>query len=211
MTQYFTTTDALFFHKILIEHYSSATGIRDAGALESAIHRPQTGYYDTIVQEAAALLESLVQNHPFVDGNKRVAFAVVDVFLRVNAHALNADSQAIHDSLLEFLNNGTSGIQQTRCLKPEGLHVLGRRSDVACGPSIDARLSQDRHDTTVQCLVQATRRVSLLSLQTFTEDSRTRVNLPCPRASNSLATRQGGDADDPQDAEGLDEPPRLHI
>src|SRR5580704_19373588 len=50
-----------------------------------------------------------------------------------------------------------------------------------------------------------------LSLQTFTEDSRTRVNLSCPRASKSLATRQGGDADDPQDAEGLDEPPRLHI
>ena len=107
MTQYVTTADALFFHKVLIERYGGATGIRDAGALESALHRPQTGYYDTIAHEAAALLESLVQNHPFVDGNKRVAFAVVDVFLRINGHALKADSKAIYDSLLEFLNNGT--------------------------------------------------------------------------------------------------------
>jgi death on curing protein len=107
MTQYVTTADALFFHKELIERYGGPTGIRDAGALESALHRPQTGYYDTIVHEVAALLESLVQNHPFVDGNKRVAFAVVDVFLRINGHALKADSQAIYDPLLEFLNNGT--------------------------------------------------------------------------------------------------------
>jgi death on curing protein len=107
MTQYVTTADALFFHKVLIERYGGATGIRDAGALESALHRPQTGYYDTIVHEAAALLESLVQNHPFVDGNKRVAFAAVDVSLRINGHALKADSKAIYDSLLEFLNNGT--------------------------------------------------------------------------------------------------------
>src|ERR1700704_2896938 len=107
MTQYVTTADALFFHKVLIERYGGGAGIRDAGALESALPRPQTGYYDTIVHEAAALLESLVQNHPFVDGNKRVAFAVVDVFLRINGHALKADSKAIYDSLLEFLNNRT--------------------------------------------------------------------------------------------------------
>src|SRR6059058_1760145 len=84
MTEYVTTADALFFHKQLIERYGGAPGLRDAGALESALHRPQTGYYDTLVHEAAALLESLVQNHPFVDGNKRVAFAVVDVSLRIN-------------------------------------------------------------------------------------------------------------------------------
>jgi len=84
MTQYVTTADALFFHKVLIERYGGATGIRDAGALESALHRPQTGYYDTIVQEAAALLESLVQNHPFVDGNKRTSLLALYTFLGVN-------------------------------------------------------------------------------------------------------------------------------
>lgn len=107
MTEYVTTADALFFHKVLIERYGGATGIRDAGALESALHRPQTGYYDTIVHEAAALLESLVQNHPFVDGNKRVAFAVVDVFLRINGYALTADSKTIYDSLIQFFNSDT--------------------------------------------------------------------------------------------------------
>lgn len=107
MTEYVTTADALFFHKVLIERYGGATGVRDAGALESALHRPQTGYYDTIVHEAAALLESLVQSHPFIDGNKRVAFAVVDVFLRINGYMLTADSKRIYDSLSEFFDKGT--------------------------------------------------------------------------------------------------------
>jgi death-on-curing protein len=96
MTEYVTTADALFFHKHLIVRYGGATGIRDAGALESALHRPQTGYYDTIIHEAVALLESLVQPHPFVDGNKRVAFAVLDVFLRINGYSITADSKAIY-------------------------------------------------------------------------------------------------------------------
>jgi death-on-curing protein len=102
MTEYVTTADALFFHRLLIERYGGATGVRDVGALESALHRPQTGYYETIIHEAAALLESLVQNHPFVDGNKRVAFAVADVFLRVNGHSINADSNAIYDYLMKL-------------------------------------------------------------------------------------------------------------
>jgi len=105
MTEYVTTADALFFHKQLIERYGGADGLRDAGALESALHRPQTGYYDTIVHEAAALLESLVQNHPFVDGNKRVAFAVVDVFLRINGYSITADSRAIYDYMIERFEN----------------------------------------------------------------------------------------------------------
>jgi death-on-curing protein len=102
MTEYVTTADALFFHKQLIERYGGATGIRDGGALESALHRPQTGYYDTIIHEAAALVESLVQNHPFIDGNKRVAFAVVDVFLRINCYKITADSVDIYNHMLNL-------------------------------------------------------------------------------------------------------------
>ena len=107
MTVYVTTADALFFHSQLIERYGGATGLRDAGALESALHRPQTGYYDTLVHEAAALLESLVQNHPFVDGNKRVAFAVVDVFLRINGHTITADSKSIYDYMITLFEDRT--------------------------------------------------------------------------------------------------------
>jgi death-on-curing protein len=107
MTEYVITADALFFHKQLIERYGGASGIRDPGALESALHRPQTGYYDSIIQEAAALLESLVQNHPFVDGNKRVAFAVVDVFLRINGYSITADSIAIYEFMMKIFEEHT--------------------------------------------------------------------------------------------------------
>ena len=107
MTEYVTTADALFFHRKLIERYGGAPGVRDAGALESALHRPQTGYYDTLIHEAAALLESLVQNHPFVDGNKRVAFAVVDVFLRINGHTITESSKAIYDYMMALFDEKT--------------------------------------------------------------------------------------------------------
>jgi death-on-curing protein len=107
VTEYVSTADGLFFHRQLIEHYGGAIGLRDAGALESALHRPQTGYYDTLVHEAAALLESLVQNHPFVDGNKRVAFAVVDVFLRINGHTITADSKSIYDYIITLFADRT--------------------------------------------------------------------------------------------------------
>jgi death on curing protein len=102
MTEYLTTADALFFHKELIERYGGASGLRDLGALESALHRPQTGYYDTIIHEAAALMESIAKNHPFVDGNKRVAFAVTDVFLRINGYSINADSSDIHKHMIKL-------------------------------------------------------------------------------------------------------------
>jgi len=107
VTEYVTTADALFFHQLLIERYGGASGLRDAGALESALHRPQTGYYDTLIHEAAALLEGLVQNHPFVDGNKRVAFAVTDVFLRINGYRIAADSRTVFATLMQFFADQT--------------------------------------------------------------------------------------------------------
>lgn len=107
MTEYVATADALFFHRHLIERYGGASGIRDVGALESALHRPQTGYYETLIQQAAGLCESLVQNHPFVDGNKRLAFAVVDVFLRINGYSITASSAAIYHEVMKLLREGT--------------------------------------------------------------------------------------------------------
>jgi death-on-curing protein len=111
MTEYVTTADALFFHQLLIERYGGAVGLRDAGALESALHRPQTGYYDTLIHEAAALLESLIQNHPFVDGNKRVAFAVTDVFLRINGYRITADTETIYAALMKLFDEKTLDLE----------------------------------------------------------------------------------------------------
>ena len=81
---YIRVDDILAFHADQIERYGGSEGIRDPGLLEAALFRPQTGYYPTLIDEAAALWESLSQNHPFVDGNKRTAFAATYVFLAIN-------------------------------------------------------------------------------------------------------------------------------
>ena len=69
--------------------------MRDLGLLEAAIARPQTGYYPDIVHEAAALWESLSQNHLFVDGNKRTALASVHVFLGLNGYRFEVNQGAL--------------------------------------------------------------------------------------------------------------------
>jgi len=73
--------------------------LRDLGALESALHRPQSGYCKDIIQEAAALWESLSQNHPFIDGNKRTAFVSTFIFLSLN----NIEVLASGRNSLEFV------------------------------------------------------------------------------------------------------------
>jgi Fic/DOC family len=82
VTDYVTVVEAVAIHTDQIERYGGAVGVRDHGLLEAALLRPQTGYYADLIEEAAALWESLSQNHPFVDGNKRTAFAVTYVFLQ---------------------------------------------------------------------------------------------------------------------------------
>ena len=85
MTRKFPTVDDVIdTHDLLIDEIGGAHGLLDEGALASAVLRPQMGYYDGIIEEAAALMESLSQNHPFIDGNKRVAFVVTDAFLGMN-------------------------------------------------------------------------------------------------------------------------------
>ncbi len=99
---YLTVADVLGMHTVLTRRYGGAPGVRDPGALEAALFRPQTGYYDDILAEAAALLESLAINHPFVDGNKRIAFAAADVFLRINGWRLHRAPMQIHAEMIEM-------------------------------------------------------------------------------------------------------------
>jgi len=106
-TDYITTIEALALHAIGLKKYGGSTGIRDIGALESALFRPQTGYYKDIIEEAAALLESLAVNHPFIDGNKRVAFAVADTFLRINGYSIRSDSKTIYKNLNTLFESDT--------------------------------------------------------------------------------------------------------
>ena len=107
---YLTVADVLGLHAILLQRYGGAPGVRDPGALEAALFRPQTGYYDDIVMEASALLESLAINHPFVDGNKRVAFAAADVFLRINGWRLKRAPMQIFAELIAMFETSTFDI-----------------------------------------------------------------------------------------------------
>ena len=86
---YLTLQETLELHEQLIIRFGGPAGVRDMGLLESALIRPQTGYYETLSMQAAALLQSLCQNYCFVDGNKRVAFAAIAIFLRMNGYRLN--------------------------------------------------------------------------------------------------------------------------
>ena len=107
---YLTVVDVLGMYTVLMQRYGGAGGVRDPGALEAVLFRPQTGYYDDIIAEAAALLESLAINLPFVDGNKRIAFAAADVFLRINGWCLKRPSIAIHKEMLQLFEAGTFDI-----------------------------------------------------------------------------------------------------
>ena len=80
--------------------------MRDKGLLESAVFRPQIGYYNNIAEEASALMESLANNHPFLDGNKRVAFAAAHTFLLLNGYDLEVDPLGASDFVIQSLARG---------------------------------------------------------------------------------------------------------
>jgi death on curing protein len=107
---YLTLIEVLEIHEMLIEEHGGAHGLRDAGALEAALFRPQSGYYDDIIAEASALFESLAINHPFLDGNKRIAFAATDIFLRINGFRINKAPMDIYSDMMTMFDTGTFNI-----------------------------------------------------------------------------------------------------
>jgi death on curing protein len=106
LAEYLTVVEVLAIHDLLVEEFGGAEGVRDLGALEAAVFRPQTGYYEDAIAEAAALLESLIQNHPFLDGNKRTAVASADVHLRLNGLELGGDSAEHHRFIIGLMAGG---------------------------------------------------------------------------------------------------------
>ena len=103
--QFLTLDEALTLHQRLIEKFGGSPGVRDLGLLESALYRPRSGYYEDLVQMASALFESLLMNHAFVDGNKRMAFFATDVFLRMNGWKINTTADAAYDFLVGGLES----------------------------------------------------------------------------------------------------------
>ena len=97
MSDFLTLAEVLAIHADQIARYGGSPGVRDHGLLEAALYRPQTGYYADLIEEAAALWESLAQNQAFVDGNKRTAFAAMYTFLAINGARLTADAEESYD------------------------------------------------------------------------------------------------------------------
>ena len=102
----------LAIHNTLLERFGGPAGVRDYGLLESALYRPQTGHYADLAEMAAALFESLIMNHPFIDGNKRVAFFATDVFLRLNGYKLMVDAHEAHRFLIGLLEHNRCDFDQ---------------------------------------------------------------------------------------------------
>jgi len=103
---YLTVAEVVAIQHHQIEEYGGEHGLLNQGALEAAVFRPQTGYYNDLSEEAAALLESLVNNHPFLDGNKRVGFAAAHTFLLLNGFDLDVSSMAAFAFVMKAITGG---------------------------------------------------------------------------------------------------------
>ena len=107
MKKYLTKDEIVVIHNNLIDEFGGLHGIRENNSLESAVMRPQSGYYKDIYEEASALMESLALNHSFVDGNKRISFFATDVFLRMNGYFIDCKTKDAYNFFIENLENNT--------------------------------------------------------------------------------------------------------
>jgi death-on-curing protein len=96
--KYLTPEEVLFIHARLIAETGGLHGLRELALLESAVARPQASFegrdlYADLFAKATVLLESLVNNHPFLDGNKRTGITTVALFLRINGYRFKATNE----------------------------------------------------------------------------------------------------------------------
>jgi death on curing protein len=103
---YLTVAEVVAIHHHQIEEYGGEHGMLNQGSLEAAVFRPQTGYYNDLSEEAAALFESLVNNHAFLDGNKRVGFAAMHTFLLLNGFDLDVSNRDAYEFMVKTMEAG---------------------------------------------------------------------------------------------------------
>ena len=123
---YLTVAEVLEMHRQLIEEFGGIHGLRDAGLLEAAVFRPQSGYHDNLLHEAAALMESLANNHAFLDGNKRISLAATDTFLRMNGFYLELEPLAAHSFITDAIGKREFRIRQIRDWLTQHAKPLGQ-------------------------------------------------------------------------------------
>ena len=109
--QFLSVDEVIEIHEVVIRRFGGSQGIRDKGLLESALYRPSSGYYSSLDEMAAAMFESLIKNHPFVDGNKRVAFFATDVFLRMNGYKFQVESKQAHQFLMNLFETNSCDLE----------------------------------------------------------------------------------------------------
>lgn len=110
MTRFLTIDEILYLHTMLIKRFGGLYGIRDRGLLESAVARPQMTFegkllYDDLYGQAAAIGHSLLLSHPFFDGNKRTAFAAMDLFFQENGKMIAADDDESEKMILNVIGH----------------------------------------------------------------------------------------------------------
>ena len=126
--RYLRLREVIYLHHRVIEETGGSGGIRDLGALESALAQPRMTFggedlYPDLADKASALCYSIVQNHPFVDGNKRVGHAAIITFLEMNRHTLRAD---VDDQERVFLGVASGAIDRNELLSWIRSHIVSR-------------------------------------------------------------------------------------
>jgi death on curing protein len=120
--KFLTLAEVLILHEDQVQRFGGSSGVRDLGLLESALGQPATTFggeflHPMIADQAAAYLYHIAKNHPFVDGNKRTAFAVMDAFLRVNGYRLPLSNEQTYELVLQVAQSDISKEELTELLK----------------------------------------------------------------------------------------------
>lgn len=127
--RYLTLEELLQVPREVLKQSGGSPGVRDIGALESALAQPQMTFggdelYPSIVEKASALGFSLIMNHPFVDGNKRIGHAALEIFLVLNGYEIDADVVQQERVILQL---AAGKLERDQFMKWLGLHVVPRR------------------------------------------------------------------------------------
>ena len=120
--RYLSVQEILWLHSRVVAQSGGASGLRDLGAVQSAVAQPQAGFggeylYPTLATKAAALAHSLIQNHPFVDGNKRIGHAAMEVFLLLNGYEIEASVDEQEETIISVASGTMSRAQLSESLE----------------------------------------------------------------------------------------------
>jgi len=122
VNRYLTLAEVLDLHSEILKRWGGASGLRDVGALEAAIAQPRMTFdekelYPDLVSKAAALCVSIVGNHPFIDGNKRVGHAAMEAFLMLNGYEIGGTIEEQEDLMRRLADGRLSRDELVRWVK----------------------------------------------------------------------------------------------